>query len=365
MPINKAASEGTSATPAQGGPQGEGSAPGRTVTVIVVAYGPTPLLARCVSSLLASEAIAVSVVVVDNGSIDGTVTSLEPVPALRVLVAGENLGFAGGCNLGAGAATTDLIAFVNPDAVVGPRSLAALAAALADRRLGIVMARLRLLDEPDLLNSAGGAVHFLGMSWASGFRLPAATLRVRSPVAGASGAAMAMRREVFQELGGFAAPMFLYHEDLELSLRAWLRGFRVEIVPEADVWHDYDFSRHADKLYYLERNRWVVVCTVYERRTLLLLSPAILGLESGMFAVAALQGWLPQKLRAWRWLLRNRCWIRQHRRDTQSRRVISDRQLAPLIAGRFDAGQIGLPRALRPADWLLGQYWRLVRSLLR
>ena len=100
---------------------------------------------------------------------------------------------------------------------------------------------------------------------------------------------------------------------------------------------------------------------MYELRTLIMLAPALFALEIGMVVMASLQGWLPQKLRGWKWLIRNRSWVLQHRREVQSLRLVSDREFAHLITNRFDARQLGMPPSLRPVDWLLGQYWLLVK----
>jgi GT2 family glycosyltransferase len=256
------------------------------------------------------------------------------------------------------------VAFVNPDAIVAAPALAALAGALDDERAGIAMARLRLLAEPDLLNSGGGVVHFLGLGWAGDFRAPVGTVATRHDVTVASGAAMAMPSQLFWQLGGFSEPLFLYHEDLDLSLRVWLRGRRVQVVPEADVWHGYEFARNLDKFYYLERNRLIVVYTFYEPRTLVLLSPALVLFELGMLVMAWRQGWLAQKTRGWKWLVQNRNWVRRHRREVQRSRVIEDHELAKLLVGHFDAGQVSLPEALKPLDWLLARYWNFVVAVL-
>jgi GT2 family glycosyltransferase len=332
--------------------------------VVVVAWGEMPLLSECVDALAASRRVDVEIVVVDNGCTDGTVDALLPGRGLRVLRPGTNLGFAGGCNAGAEVATGDVVAFVNPDAIVSPDALAALADATADPAVGIATARLRLLDEPDLLNSSGGSVHFLGIGWADGFRRPAATETMRHPVTNASGAAMAMRSEVFRRLEGFTPEFFLYHEDCELSLRTWLVGLRVEFVPEADVWHAYHFSRNIQKYYFLERNRLILVASLYQAKTLAMLAPALVALELGMVLLAAVQGWLPQKVAGWRWIVRHRRWLRDHRRRFQALRTISDRELAPLLSARFDAGQVEMPAVALPFDWALGRYWALVSALL-
>jgi GT2 family glycosyltransferase len=317
-----------------------------------------------VSALFDSRDVSVDVVVVDNGCSDDAVASLAPRDGLRVVSAGANLGFGGGCNLGAEYATGEVVAFVNPDAVVSPTALAALAGVVAEPRVGMASARVRLLADPDLLNSCGGAMHFLGLGWAEGYLQPVTSATERRSVMGASGAAMAMPVGLFRRLGGFTSRLFLYQEDLELSLRVRMVGLSVEFVPDADVWHDYDFARNPGKYYYLERNRLILVCCVYQSRTLVMIAPALLLIEVGMVLMAAAQGWLPQKVRGWRWLVRNRGWVVEHRRHLQRVRSADDRSLAPLIAGRFDAGQVPMPPAVRPVDRCLGVYWRVVRSRL-
>jgi hypothetical protein len=143
-----------------------------------------------------------------------------------------------------------------------------------------------------------------------------------------------------------------------------MSGRRVEFIPEADVWHDYSFSRNPQKYYYIERNRLLLVASVYEARTLALLTPALLVLEIGMVLLAARQGWFLQKLRGWHWLLRNARWVARHRRDVQAMRAVGDSGFVPLLVDRFNAGQVIMPNAARPIDWLLGRYWQLVSPLL-
>ena len=92
-------------------------------------------------------------IVVDNGGSDAEVVAAEGRERVRLLEPRENLGFAGGCNFGAAEATSDVLVFLNPDTVVGPGALRQLARTLEDPAVGIAMARLCLLDRPELLNS--------------------------------------------------------------------------------------------------------------------------------------------------------------------------------------------------------------------
>lgn len=335
-----------------------------TVTAVVVAWGASPHLPRCVSSILRSEGADVDLVVVDNGCSEDVLRLLPDDGRVHVLTSERNLGFGGGCNLGVTKATGDVVVFVNPDAVVSPVALSSLAKVLEDPSVGIASARLRLMHEPALLNSAGGVMHFLGFGWAKNFRMPAASIFDVHPVTGASGAAMAMRTEDFDELGGFTPEFFLYQEDLELSMRTWMSGRSVVLVPDADVWHDYSFSRNPQKYYYVERNRLLLVASLYEKTTLIVLAPALIALELGMLLLAARQRWLTQKVRGWIWIMRNCRWVLNHRHAVQAARSLPDCAIAPLLAGRFDARQVDMPILARPIDWLLGTYWRVAKQCL-
>ncbi len=194
------------------------------VTAVVVAFGAEPLLPDCVRSVLASEGIEAEVVLVDNGCTDGGVDAVRALEGVHVVEPGRNLGFDEACNVGVAAGSGEFVALVNFDAVVHPGALARLAAVAADPQVGIATASLRLDDRPDHMNSAGNEVHFLGYSWCGGLDEPASRYSVPRDVASASGAAMVMRRELWDRLGGFAPEYFMYYEDPELSLRCWRAG---------------------------------------------------------------------------------------------------------------------------------------------
>jgi GT2 family glycosyltransferase len=341
---------------------GSSSAP--RVTAVVLAFGAEPWFEKAVHALLGSTGARVDVVVVDNGCTDRAVEALRGVPGVTVVGDGTNLGFAGGCNRGASVATGDYLAFVNGDLVVEANAIARLVAVASDPEVGIAAGSVRLGDEPELLNSAGNEIHFLGFSWVGGFREPASTATARD-TAGAMGALVLVRREVWDQLGGFVDEYFAFHEDAELSWRAWQRGLRVRYVPDAIGLHRYEFGREHRKMYLAERNRLIFVLTCWSTRTLVVLAPAFLAVEVAVVAAAVAGGWLRDKLDGWRWILTHRAWVRARRREVQAARSVSDRQLAPLLASRLDARNYPMPAALRPFDELLAAYWRVARRTLR
>jgi GT2 family glycosyltransferase len=285
-------------------------------------------------------------------------------PGVRVVRPGENLGFAGGCNAGAAVASGEFLALINGDLVVEADALSELVAFATKPGIGIAQPSIRLSEDPSRLNSDGNEVHFLGYSWCGSFGKPAAIRTAPRSITSVMGAAMVLRRELWDELGGFEARYFAYHEDVELSRRCWHRGLELVNVPSAVVVHRYEFGREPSKIYLSERNRLLFVLTEYQPRTLLALALPIVVVELAALAGSAVTGTTSQKVAGWWWLIRHRRWIAQRRRQLQSERVVSDGELAHLFAKRLDAGNYPLPAWLEPLDALLAAYWSIVRRFL-
>jgi GT2 family glycosyltransferase len=332
-------------------------------SAVVVAYRAGEALGRLLDSLDGQEGLH-EVVVVDNGGGGPEIEQARGRDRVRVVDPGGNVGFATGCNVGANAAEGDVLVFLNPDTVAAPGAVAQLAHTLEDPAIGIVMARLRLLDRPELLNSSGLELHVSGLSWAGGYGEPVETVGAVQDVAAASGTAMAIRRVTFRELGGFTDELFMYQEDLLLGWKARLAGLRVVIDPAADVYHDYEYGRNVAKHYLLERNRLVFLLSTYSPRLLALLSPVLLSTELAMVAHAAREGWLREKLRGWGWVVANGRWLARQRRATQRLRRLPDRELAGLLTATLSPAMIDLPGAARAANRAVEAYWRLARRAL-
>lgn len=335
------------------------------VTAVVLAFRAEPWFERCVYALLRSHDVEVDVVVVDNGCTDGAVDRLRDVPGVTVVGDGENLGFSGGCNLGAMVATGGYLALINGDLVVESDALSRLVAVARDPEIGIAAGSVRLGDEPERLNTAGNEIHFLGFSWVGGFGELATEAAIARDIAGAMGALVVLRREVWDRLGGFAPEYFAFHEDAELSWRCWQTGLRVRYVPDAIGLHRYEFGRVEDKLYLAERNRLMFVLTCWEARSLAVLAPAFLGVEVAVTAASVAGGWFGAKVAGWRWLVANRAWLRERRRLLQSQRTVPDGRLTALLTDHLDARNYPLPPMLQPFDDALAWYWRLARRFLR
>ena len=199
-----------------------------------------------IRSLRASRTPVRDLVVVDNGSGDGSVAALrERDPGLAVVALERNLGFSGGCNAGirlALARGARHVLLLNSDAVMPPDGIGRLEAALAsDPRLGIVGALIVSRAEPGRVLSRGitfapttGRFRHLGFGE---LRAPGPTDAV-TPVDGVTGCAMLVRREVFEAIGLLDEDYFFGFEDLDLCLRARVAGFGTACAQGVVVLHE-------------------------------------------------------------------------------------------------------------------------------
>jgi GT2 family glycosyltransferase len=223
--------------------------------------------------------------------------------------------------------------------------------------VGVAAGTVLLADGPTLLNSSGTKVHVLGLSWIGGYR-ERDTRIGPTETAGAMGACLVTTRAHWDRLGGLGEDYFAYHEDADFSIRTWRLGLKVVSVPDATAVHRYEFSRNPNKYYLVERNRLMFVLTLWGPRALVVLAPPLLALELAMFALAARQGWLREKIRGWSWLVRNRRRLLARRRTVQREKVVADRIWMRLLTDTLDTPLVPLPRGVKgPLNILMRAYW--------
>ncbi len=337
------------------------------LAVVIVAYESARELPGTLAAVGEQLEPGDELIVVDNASSDDSAGAARAAaPQADVVRLEENLGFAGGCNAGARASRAPLLLFLNPDARVRPGAIAALRAAAARHPGWGAWQALVLLEDGAHVNSAGGATHWTGLAWAAGCDAPAAQVDPADrEVSFASGAALVVRRVAWEHAGGFDPAYFMYGEDVDLSLRLRLAGWRVGLVPSAVVEHDYEFAKGAYKWFYLERNRWWTVLGAYPGPLIALVAPALLALELALLPVAAAGGWLPAKLRAQAAVVASLPWALRRRRRVQATRRVTPGAFAAALASTLDSPYLGGPAASPPLKSLQAGYWRAVRLLLR
>lgn len=339
---------------------------GTTLSVVIVTYRQGAQVRATLEALARELGDGDELIVVDNASGDGTADVVAATaPAANLIRSLSNAGFPAACNVGAAEASGELLVFLNPDAVPAAgwrEAIAAPARATSwDAWQPLVTAR-----SGAEVNTRGGVVHYTGIAWAGGAgeRLAGEVAAPREGPGFVSGACFAVRRATFERLGGFAPGFFLYHEDVDLSLRIRLAGGSLGLAPEARVDHDYEFDKGPDKWRYLERNRWATLIRVYPAALLLLLLPALAATELALVAVALAGGWGRQKVAAWRETARSLGRLRAERRAVQATRAVSAAEFARGLAAGLDSPYLGAAGRSRVLAALLGGYWRVVVWLL-
>lgn len=337
-----------------------------TLSVLIVAYDSRDDLAKTLPALLSEMGEGDELIVVDNKPGDGSTEVVgELAPAARIVEPGGNTGFAGGCNAGAAVAGGDLLVIHNPDAAPQPGFGEAIRRPWLEGREWGAWQALVAGGDGGCINSAGNPIHFTGIVWAGLHGKPLAAAPPAGEVPAASGACLAIPLARWRQVGGFPAEFFMYHEDVDLSVRLRSLGAVVGIEPTAVVNHDYEFAASADKWRWLERNRLAFLVRTYPGALLALLAPALLATELALLLVAAAGGWGGQKLRAnlefIGWLPR----LLRERRQVQRRRAIGAAEFAAALTPDLDSDLISPLVRSFPARLLLRTYWRAVLLLLR
>jgi GT2 family glycosyltransferase len=335
------------------------------IAVVVVTHDSAGFVGDTLGALLPQLREDDELIVVDNGSSDATVATVRAAaPRARVLEQ-DNRGFAGGALAGAAVAAAPLLLFLNPDARPTPGCVGALRE-VADSHPGWgAWQALVTMPGGATINTAGNVTHFLGMGWAGRCgQLVAEAPAEPAEVSFGSGAALLVRREAWEQSGGFDERYFMYCEDLDLGLRLWLGGWAVGIAPAARVEHDYDFEKGGRKWFLLERNRWWTILADYPTALLLLLAPALLSAELALLAVAARGGWLRQKLRAQAAVLAALPAMLARRRVVQAGRKIGAAEFAERLTADLDSPYLGPLAEIEPLVAAQRGYWGLVKLLL-
>jgi len=212
---------------------------GPEASIVIVSWNGRQYLEPCLNAVAAQQGADAETIVVDNGSTDGTAEFLrERFPWVRVIALATNTGFAGGNNAGVRAARGRIVVLLNNDTVPEPGWLAAL---LRGREAGgphaLASSCIVYMHDPRVVDSAGDGL----LRWGGAFkRHHGASVDAAAEsreVFGVCGAACAIPRSVFEELGGFDEDFFASHEDVDLSYRARLRGYRCLYVADAVVRH--------------------------------------------------------------------------------------------------------------------------------
>jgi GT2 family glycosyltransferase len=272
------------------------------LSVVVPTWNGRDELARCLAALEAQTLSDLEIVVVDNGSTDGTVDHVRRHhPRARVVALARNTGFTGAANAGIEASRGEFVALLNNDAIAEPRWAEELLAAMdhADVAAALILRH----DDPEIVDSRGEALSRWGLPYRSGRgeRADALDANGYPAIFAASGGACIYRRATLDAVGRFDERYFAYLEDLDLGFRARLAGHRIVLAPRARVLHKDGATAAAMghfRLHQLIRNSHLLIWKNLPAVSLAKTLPRFAVVQAHLLVAAARRSALPGALRA-------------------------------------------------------------------
>jgi GT2 family glycosyltransferase len=252
------------------------------VSIVIVNWNGREFLLECLEGLRRQVYRAFSVILVDNGSHDGSTAFVsENYPEVSIVALQDNRGFAAANNVALQTVETEFVALLNNDAVPDPLWLKSLVEALEEYpQAGLAASKMLLYDRRGSIDRAGDGYTRAGAALLRGRGLSADCHRVREWVFGACAAAALYRMAMLRDIGFFDEDFFLLYEDVDLSFRAQLKGYKCLYVPEALVYHKGSSSIVHDSsrsVYYGHRNlEWAYIQNMPSRLLLKTIIPHIL-----------------------------------------------------------------------------------------
>ncbi len=339
------------------------------LSVVIANYNGIRTLPGTLESLRKSPHPIEEIIVVDDGSTDGSAEWLRTHhPDIRVIALERNTGnLAKVRNAGLEAARGTHVFLTDNDIELLPDCLPRLLAVIqASERVFCVTPRLVYHDRPDVLFQDGNGMHYLALGTGTRRGISVAEAGVPVPFRTCGGGLMLFDRVRLREIGGFdPGYMHAWADDNELQLCGLLYGYECLHVPEAAATHhakDHGAKRARGQIY----NRFRVLTTFYRKRTLLVMLPSLLTFESALIASSVVNGFAGAYFDALRQAWRDRSSAAGARRKLQERRTLPDSEV-------FWAGPFEIPGVVAPgpvARWfvavlqrLFDANWRLVRWL--
>ena len=299
----------------------------------------------------------------------------KEIPHVTLLPQKENLGFAAGNNAGVRWALDhgfDYVYFHNQDGFMAANCLEPLVRAMErDKTIGIAQSLMLLYPETDLVNCTGNSFQYLGFGFTDQYRTPIKEIHLPpiKEISYASGAALMVSTDMIRRFGMWDEDFFLYHEDMEWSLRLRAAGYKIAMASESIFYHKYQFARSIEKFYWMERNRYGVMLMFFRIPTLVLLLPMMLGLEIGLWIFSFINKYSDKRVAVYKYWLNWdhwKLWLKK-RRYIQKIRTVSDRYLMSYAVPGiyFQDASVDNPLVNYVANPIMTiYYWLVVKGLI-
>ena len=313
------------------------------VSIVIPHWNNVDILTECLESISATDFDSVETIVVDNASTDNSVASVRSnYPNVKLIENDKNYGYAGGCNIGAEAASGDFLIFLNNDTVQEKDWISNLIKTInSDDKIAAVQPKILNYYNRNVFDYAGGSGGHMDI-----YCFPFARGRIfsfqendegqynnKEKCFWSSGTCFMVRRELFQKAGGFDDSFFAHMEEIDLCWRLYAMGFEVWVEPDSVVYHKNALTlpMYSHKKYYLNhRNSLLMLLGNYSIKNIFLIGIPRLILEK----IACFYSILMLDWRHFTAILRSLFWIIFHpnvimkkRKSFSKIRTITDKKI--------------------------------------
>ncbi|MEK9628484.1 MAG: glycosyltransferase family 2 protein [Nitrospinota bacterium] len=344
----------------------------KKISAIVVNWNGKDVLSGCLRSLLDQDYKDLEILVVDNGSEDGSQDFIKnEFPSVVLIENKENLGFGPAVNKGFQQASGDYFIFLNNDLALQPDCLRQLKELLdSDSTIGAAIPKILYYSDAEnnssgegvRINSYGVLINYTGIA------CPNLIDQVDRPdlplTESACGGIFMIPRNVYENVGGFDDELFLYHEDHDLSWRIRMMGWKLMVTPKSICSHHYNFNKGVLKFYRSEKNRLHILLKNFECKTLWLIAPAIFLVEISQIIHSLFHGWFGLKLKSYMETLAEFVKISRKRRRIQSTRKVADKEIVRLYQDTIAVSGLKNPLVDYFLNPILKIYWFCIRGLI-
>lgn len=317
------------------------------------------------------------VYIVDNASSSETKKYLEEIYPEAVVIEREDGNYAAANNAGIIKARQDgcdFFVIANMDVKFDENWLKELMEAIGgDEKIGLAQSKLLLYPQTEeewkkpKINSLGNLMHFLGFGFTNGYNENDYEIKGLPEIKGyASGCSFITKKEVLDKIGLYDEEYYMYHDDIEMSWRVKLAGYKIVLAPKSVVYHKYEFSRSILMLYYMERNRYLAMLHYYHWLTILFFCPAIVAMECGMIFYSLVNGWFDTKIKVWKYFLQPASYskIIKKRKQVKFIRVKKDRDIIKNFEGKVLFQEIDNPVLKYVANPVLNLYFEIIKKII-
>jgi hypothetical protein len=318
-----------------------------------------------------------NIYIIDNASTPETLEYLKTNYPEAHILARPDGNYSAANNFGFNQAIKDgceYLVTVNMDTEMAPRWLSELVKALDNNQeAAIAQSKILLFPRTDeerekpRLNSLGNIIHFLGFGFTSGYGEPDREIGGYPEIKGyTSGCSFIIRAAVFQKVGGYNEEFYMYHDDIELSLKIRLAGHKIILASQSVIFHKYEFSRSVRMLYYMERNRYLTLLIYYPARIFWLAALPLICMGLVMFFYSLTNGWFKEYLKIWGYFSRRSTYvkIRAARQEVEKISTVKFSEIARDFTGKIEFQEIANPLLKYIGNPLMTLYWNLVKRII-